>query len=291
MLPSPTELQYFVEVAHALNISRAAERLGVSQPTLSLAIQRLEASTGVSLLLRGKSGVRLTQGGQKLVAQARTLLAEWEKIRGDALKDESQARGRYTIGCHPSVALYSLPDFAPQLLRDNPRLELKLVHDLSRRITEEVISFKIDFGIVVNPPRHPELVMKLLCTDVVSFWIGPETSTLQDARGGEGVVVCDPDLLQTQHLLKQAAKQGLRFGRTVSSGNLEVITALVAAGTGVGILPTRVAKLSRLGLRLLDKSAPKFHDRIYLVYRADAQSSKASRSIARSIEAGVPCTS
>src|SRR5688500_618008 len=107
MIPSPSELHYFIEVSNTLNVSRAAERLGISQPTLSLAIQRLENNIGAPLLIRTKSGVKLTHAGQKLVTQARSLIHEWDKIRGDALKDEAEIRGRYTIGCHPSVALYS----------------------------------------------------------------------------------------------------------------------------------------------------------------------------------------
>ncbi len=123
MLPSPTELHYFIEVTNTLNVSRAAERLGVSQPTLSLAIQRLEANFGAPLLIRTKSGVRMTHAGQKLVAQARTLLSEWERLRSDAMKDETEIRGRYTIGCHTSVALcISLPVYAPA--RNNPAPKL-----------------------------------------------------------------------------------------------------------------------------------------------------------------------
>src|SRR5450432_3815930 len=100
MLPSPSELHYFIEVTNTLNVSRAAERLGISQPTLSLAIRRLEANFGAPLLIRTKSGVQLTHMGQKLVAQARNLLHEWERIREDALRDETEIRGRYVLGCH-----------------------------------------------------------------------------------------------------------------------------------------------------------------------------------------------
>ena len=276
MLPSPAELQYFVEVASTLNVSRAAERLGISQPTLSLAIQRQEASFGEPLLIRSKSGVRLTQAGQKLVAQARGLLLDWEKIRGDALKDASEVSGRYTIGCHPSVALYSLPHFLPALIEQHQGLDVKLVHDLSRKITEDVVSFKIDFGIVVNPTEHPDLVIKLLCTDEVSVW------GITPARNAD-VLICDPELLQTQSLLKQLAKKGLSFKRTITSSNLEVVTALTAAGVGAGILPARVAtRISQLNLKRI--SDLKFHDRVCLAYRADAQKSKASRSLAKAIE-------
>ena len=111
MLPSPSELQYFVEVANTLNISRASERLGVSQPTLSMAIKRMEDTFGVPLFHRSKQGVRLTSAGQRLVIQARHLINEWEKVRTETLKDEDLIRGRFSLGCHPSVGLYSLNHF------------------------------------------------------------------------------------------------------------------------------------------------------------------------------------
>lgn len=285
MLPSPAELQYFLEVSNTLNVSRAAERLGISQPTLSLAVQRLEGVFGTQLLIRTKSGVRLTHAGQKLVAHARGLLDEWEKVRADALRDENEIRGRYVLGCHPSVALYSLPSFASKLLLDNPQLELKLVHDLSRKITEDVISFKLDFGIVVNPWQHPDLVIKPLCRDEVTLWVSKKTSPLQDPFSGQGILICDAELVQTQFIVKQLAKRGMHFGRTISSSNLEVITALVAGQAGVGVLPGRVAtRLKALGLKPLDPDAPKFEDRICLVYRSDVQKSKASRRLAKVIE-------
>lgn len=285
MMPSASELQYFVEVAGTLNVSRAAERLGISQPTLSLAIQRLEGGIGTPLLIRTKSGVKLTHAGQKLVAQARALLLDWERIRSDALRDEEEIRGRYTIGCHPSVALYSLPGFLPKLLEDNPNLEVKLSHDLSRKITEDVISFKVDFGIVVNPWEHPDLVIKPIAKDEVTLWAAKKPSALQDPSTGKAVLICDPELLQSQSILKQLSKRGLDFERTLTSSNLEVITGLVAAGAGVGILPSRVAtRIKALGLTPVWKDSPKFLDRICLIFRADAQRSKASRLLARTIE-------
>jgi DNA-binding transcriptional LysR family regulator len=285
MMPSPTELQYFIEISHTLNISRAAERLGISQPTLTLAVQRLESQFGLPLLIRSKAGVKMTLAGQKLVSQARILLHEWDRIRDDAIKTESELRGRYTIGCHPSVALYSVPTFLGKMLIENPGLEVRLVHDLSRRITEEVISFKIDFGIVVNPWEHPDLVIRPLCTDEISIWVAKKASPLQSATSGKGVMICDPDLVQSQFILKQLAKRGMHFPRLVTTSNLEVVSSLVAAGAGAGILPGRVARhVKSYGLKPLLKDGPQYDDKICLVYRADAQRSKASRLISKQIE-------
>lgn len=285
MMPSAAELHYFIEVANTLNVSRAAERLGISQPTLSLAVQRLEQSFGVPLLIRTKSGVKLTHAGNKLVVQARNLVSEWEKIRADALKDEAEIRGRYTIGCHPSVALYSLHGILPDLLSENAGLEIKLLHDLSRKITEDVISFKLDFGIVVNPTEHPDLIIKNLCKDEVTLWTSKSPSSLQETKSGKAVLICDTDLLQTQSILKQLAKGGMEFKRVVTSSNLEVIANLVAAKVGVGVLPGRVAqRVKSYNLAIFDKDAPKFNDRICLIFRADAQRSKANRLLAKAIE-------
>ena len=277
-LPSPSDLQYFLEVASTSNLSRAAERLGISQPALSLAMQRLEHSFGVPLLIRGKTGVKATHQGQRLVHQARILLHEWEKIRESALRDHSEVSGIFTVGCHPSVALYSLPGILPALLKQHPKLEFKLVHDLSRKITEEVISFRTDFGIVVNPVPHPDLVIQLLCKDEVSLWSVP---------GGErDVLFCDPDLIQSQAILKQATRKGLNFERIIPSSSLEVVAALASSGAGVGLLPTRVARRSKQSkLQPLPGDMPKFSDQVCLVYRADAQKSRASKVIAEAISA------
>lgn len=284
-LPSPAELRYFLEVARTGNISRAAERLGITQPTLSLAIRRLEDNLGAPLLLRNKVGVRLTKSGEKLVARGRLLLREWERIADEARRDESEIRGRYSIGCHPSVALYSLPKLLPRLLAEHADLELSIAHDLSRKITEDVISFKLDFGIVVNPWDHPDLVIQEFSRDEVTLWCAPKPSPLQQGPEESLVLLCDPELLQTQALAAQLERQKIRFGRTVTSSSLEVIATLVEAGAGVGILPGRVAE--REGgpiLRRWRKNAPIFEDRHCLVYRADAQRSAASRALARWIE-------
>lgn len=285
MIPSPSELKYFLEVSQTLNLSRAAERLGISQPTLSVAIQRLENSVGTDLFVRTKTGVRLTQSGHKLEAQVKHLMAEWEKIRADAIRNEEELHGRYTLGCHPSVALFALPRFLPQIIRDNPGFELKLVHDHSRKITEDVVSFRVDFGIVVNPVEHPDLVIRHLCDDEVTLWTGPGSAPEQDPFSGKGVLICDTDLLQTQSLIQQMARKGMVFKRTLTTSSLEVITSLVASCAGVGLLPGRVAGRDKaLGLRPLRTDGPKFMDQICLVYRADAQKSKASRTILKIIE-------
>ena len=80
MLPSPTEILYFNEIAKTSNLSRAAERLGVTQPTLSLALKRLEDTIGMPLMIRSKTGVQLTRAGQKLLTKSLTILENSQRL-------------------------------------------------------------------------------------------------------------------------------------------------------------------------------------------------------------------
>lgn len=270
-LPHPTDIEYFLEVAHALNISRAAERIGISQPSLSLSIQRLEHSMGASLLVRSKKGVQLTPAGKNLMDGARVLLDQWKTLSESSKKRHSELAGHYTIGCHPSVAQYTLPHFFPDLLLEHPDLNIQLQHGLSRYITEQVISLKTDLGIVVNPVRHPDLVITPLLEDEVTFWVGPQKNVNNDYSGGAGVLLCDPDLLQTQSLVKKLKAHEIEFKRVLPSSNLDVITTLVASGSGIGVLPGRVAqRVPNFGLKKVP-GAPVFKDKIALIYRSESR--------------------
>ena len=277
MTASPSDIRYFVEIAATLNVSRAAERLGISQPSLSLAIQRLERGIGAPLLTRGKKGVLLTRAGQQLLAHARSLLQSWDQLRVQALASLHEAQGDYTIGCHSSVALSALARFLPQLLRDHPKLNISLKHDISRKVTEDVISSKIDIGIVVNPVRHPDLVIHSLCTDVFTLWSC-------DKIKNKDVLICDPDLAQAQFLIKKLEKAGMRFERILTSSSLEVIADLSLAGSGFGLLPGRVASAFGKGLKPAPK-APVFHDEYCLLYRMENKQLRALQAISSAIRA------
>jgi len=276
MLPSSSDLHYFIEVASTLNISRAAERLGITQPSLTLALQRLETSVGIPLLLRSRKGVSLTQAGKQLLLHARELVNDWEVIRSKVLKTSADFAGTYTLGCHHSIALYLLGLFIPGLIKDHPALEIKLVHDLSRRITEQVVAMQIDIGVVVNPVRHPDLIIKKVCADEVGIWSAKKTNS--------SVLICDPSLAQSQDLLRKLRKGGVEVQRTMETSSLEVVGRLVESGAGIGILPGRVANSGMFrGLTRVHENIS-FSDEICVIYRMENKALPALQKIAGLIE-------
>jgi DNA-binding transcriptional LysR family regulator len=270
---NPADLRYFFETAKTLNISRAAERLNIGQPALSQSIRRLEEVIGVKLFDRFKTGVQLTAAGRRLLHEGRIAIENWEHLKSAVLASDLEIVGRYSIGCHIAVGIYSLPHFMRTLLDKYPQLEITLVHGLSRDIVESIISFRVDFGLVMNPVRHPDLIIKELCDDKVSIWQSPQSV--------QNTLIYDPSLSQAQLLIK---KLGMKtaYKRHLHSSSLEVIAKLAGAGCGDAILPERVAK-QQPNLSLKNKETPFVTDKLYLAYRADRHITAASRVIIDSI--------
>lgn len=284
MLPSASEIEYFIEVCNVLNFSRASERLGISQPSLSMAIKKLENTLGTALFVRSKQGVMLTQAGKNLLLHASELLRYWEKTKTQALSSNEEVRGFFTLGCHTTIANYLAVKFLPDLLEKYPKLEIHLKHDLSRKINEQLVNLSIDIGIVVNPFQHPDLVIRELFQDEVTFWSAKKKNNLNEIHNKEAVVIADPDLIQTQSLLKVYKKQGISIHRMVTTASLEVAANLAIEGGGIAILPKRVAlAFGKDKLQALP-SAPIYHDQICLVYRHENRNIQAIQKIIDTIK-------
>ncbi|WP_034727250.1 LysR family transcriptional regulator [Bacteriovorax sp. BSW11_IV] len=253
------DIKYFIVVSETCNITRASEKIGISQPALSYSIKRLEKEVGGELLIRLKNGMRLTKLGESFLTRARKLIVEWENVQNIAA-DSSLIDSSYTFAIHPSIALYSMRAFLPTIIRNFPTLDINFIHGLSREMTEKIISWEADFGIVVNPIRHNDLVIKKLCTDSVSIFHldGIESNTL----------IFDEDLLQAQHIIKNY-KSIHHYENNIRSKNLEVVAKLTSLGLGHGVLPTRVAEQFPRLKQV--KGAPIFKDEICLIYRPERQ--------------------
>lgn len=271
MYPNMYDLKYFVEIAQAESLSRAALRLGLSQPSLSQSLQRLEGLLNAKLFERSKKGVVLTPAGRNLFLHSKKLLEDWQNVQLMTERSQQEVRGQFKLGCHPSVALYSLPPSLPDLLGTHTELSLQLVHDLSRNIVDKVINSELDLAIAVNPVPHPDLVIKRVCEDQVGLWKATHL------RAERMTLIADPSLLQTQAILQKLKKSDWRSARLIESSNLEVIAELTRHGVGCGILPGRVAQRVA-GLKPVQ--GPHVKDQICIVYRVESRSIKAIQVIA-----------
>ncbi len=265
-----TDLKYFLEVAKTLHLTRASERLGISQPALSHCLKRIEAETEVSLFVRSKKGVTLTKAGERLAEGAEELIQRWDQILAKAQSEIHDVAGKIRLGCHSAVAQYTLTIFLPDFLMSYPEISLELSHGLSRHMVEAVLSDKVDVAIAVNPSQHNDLVIKEVLKDTVGLWHS------RDCKNSD-ILILEPSLLQTQDLLKKLSKANFKFSRFIESPSLEVIAQLVASGAGFGILPERVAKAFGGSAIVKPAHSPEYHDKICLVYKREFSKTERGR--------------
>lgn len=256
-----TDLKYFLELSQTLHLTRASERLGITQPALSHCVKRLESDLNCQLFLRSKKGVQLTQAGTKLKESANTMIQQWENLKQNISDDIETPQGVIKLGLHSAVAQYSL-SFLGSFLKKNPAIEVKLTHGLSRHMTEQVVSSNLDVAFAVNPVAHPDLIIKEICRDEVCLW---KSKNCQN----DDVLIIEPSLLQTQDILQKLNKKGFHFKRVIESASLEVIANLVAQGVGCGIVPERILQIYETTSYEKVKGAPQFSDKICLVYKQE----------------------
>jgi DNA-binding transcriptional LysR family regulator len=140
-------LRYFVAVAEAGSLSRAAKKLYIAQPPLSLQIRQLEESLGTPLFTRHPKGVRLTKAGEVLLSEARVLLEHAGRLR-DLVHDAARGpEGVLNLGYVPSASSTVLPTLLHRLRRDYPRWTLNLREMISSQQVEGLIAGTLDAGI------------------------------------------------------------------------------------------------------------------------------------------------
>ena len=274
-------LRYFREVARLGSMTAAARSLGLSQPTLSVAVRQLEAGLNSTLLQRHRGGVSLTAAGAELLRHVDELFAVLDRATAAIAGLERELVGHFVLGCHESLGAYFLPRLLPGLLRDAPKIALSLHNASSADVLAAVLEREVHLGIVVNPHPHPDLVLVRLFRDAVDFFVRQGSDVQDDlgaalARLRAGPLIFAGRVQQCSELIGQLAELGAVPQRLLSCGDFELVKSLALAGVGVGLLPRRIAAYNADGLlRRLHAALPAVPDDIVMVYRADLPKTRA----------------
>jgi DNA-binding transcriptional LysR family regulator len=160
-------LRYFVAVAEELNFSRAARRLRMAQPPLSVAIRQLEQEIGVSLFTRTSREVTLTEAGETLLAGARRTLAEADAAVAAARRVGAGEVGRLRVGYNWSTSFETLPALGHELVRSHPDIELLAEEMRPIRMTEALRAGTIDVALALYPDVVAELSYETIRTEPI----------------------------------------------------------------------------------------------------------------------------
>lgn len=247
-----TELKYVLAVSRERHFGRAAESCYVTQPTLSVAIRKLEDELGVALFERGGGGeIGVTPAGELVVEQAARIFELVDGIRDLAVAARDDLAGPLRLGVIYTIAPYLLPRLIPELHRLAPQMPLHVEENYTRVLTDALRKGELDAMLIATPvddaslraiPLYEEPFVVAVPAD--HPWTRRK-SIAANALATEQVLLlgaghCFRDqVLQACPALSRTATGGL--ARTLESASLETIRQMVASGAGITVLPCAAA--------------------------------------------------
>ena len=258
-----TELRYIVALARERHFGRAAEACFVSQPTLSVAVKKLEDELGVQIFERGSGEITVTPAGDRVVEQAQRTLEEADKIKSIAKATSDPLEGPLRLGAIFTIAPYLLPQLIPVLRRRAPKMPLILEENYTATLAERLKRGDLDAAIVALPFTEPGIVVTPLYDEpfVVALakthpWATRKTIAAAElAREnllllGSGHCFRDQVLNACPALNRSSATPG-SLQKTVEGSSLETIRLMVASGMGLTVLPASAVPVRRINADLL----------------------------------------
>ncbi len=277
----------FLAVVREGSVSRAAEKIGRTQPSVTMAIQKLEVELKTELLERSGRGVRLTPAGERLAAHLAPLLEQWDGAPSaiDESKD-GRLRGRVRIGAGEAAILYLLPGPLDAFRRKNPAVDIVLRHTSAPEVLEGLLDGSLDFGIrsLPAPPvsrfehRPFSTSDRVLIARRGSRVLREKLSVRALARES---FVLPPPGSTTRTLIEGAfAEAGLALQVSIEAGGWEIVKRYVGIGFGVSIVPAFCVGPSDRGLLGSRSVRNLFGQEVYgTVARRGRQLSKAAASL------------
>lgn len=241
------QLRQLVVLAETLNFRRAAERLHIAQPPLSISIRRLEESLDARLFERGRRGVRLTEAGRAALHDARLAIFHAEQARRAVRAAAAGEVGTLRVGFVGSATYALLPRALPEFRRRFPRVQLELIESTTARILARVEEEAFDVGIVRYPVvRATPLLLQTIERDVFAAVLPARHPLARSRRLALADLAAEPFVFYSAaevpglHAVALLACQSAGFTPQVSQEAVQVqtVVSLVESGFGVALAPS-----------------------------------------------------
>ncbi len=244
-----TELKYIVAVARERHFGHAAEACFVAQPTLSVAIKKLEDELGVTIFERGGSEVSMTPIGAQIVAQAERVLEQTAAIKEIAKQNKDPLAGPLRLGIIYTIAPYLLPQLVRIMIERTPQMPLILQENFTQRLIELLRQGELDAAIMALPlPEHGLVVQPLYDEPFVVAlpqdhpWAGRASISADELRSETMLLLGTGHCFRDQVLevcpeMSRFSSGGDGIARTFEGSSLETIRHMVASGIGITVLP------------------------------------------------------
>ena len=244
-----TEMRYIVALARERHFGKAAESCHVSQPTLSVALKKVEGQIGAALFERAASEVRITSLGERIVAQARRVLEEAVRLEEIAGTAGDPMSGPLRVGVIYTIAPYLLPKLVPALYQHAPAMPLFLKEDFTANLIPALKAGELDVIVIALPFAEPGLVAQAVYDEpfrvvVPANHLWAHRPNVQaDELDGQNLLLLGQGNCFRDQVLESCPRLSApdALAHSLEGGSLETIRYMVASGAGVAVMPSTAA--------------------------------------------------
>ncbi len=256
-----TQLEYIVALDTYRHFVLASEKCFVTQPTLSMQIQKLEEELGVKIFDRTKQPVIPTEVGTSIIAQGRTILREAQMIKQLISDQKDTITGELRIGIIPTLAPYLLPPLYKYVREKYPQINLIIREAITEEVIHELKNNRLDCGLVVTPLKEPSIREDVLFYEELFVYVSRKNSLIDKKY----VLATDIDpshlwLLEEGHCFRSQIlnlcelRKRSDFHFKYETGNIETLKRMVEKSDGVTILPElAVMEFNKSQLKLVKR--------------------------------------
>jgi LysR family nitrogen assimilation transcriptional regulator len=282
------QLRFFVAIAEEGSLSKAAERVHVAQPALSQHVRNMELDLKTELLFRSSRGVQLTEAGERLLTEARKLIAQFEELQDIVRGEEAEPAGEVRFGVPGTVSQVLSARLIQAVAERHPKIRLRIAEAMSGFIFDWLREGKVDIAVLYRGTDGRGLRLKQVLSEELRLFAGPGTEL---GKGGP-VELCNAIRLPLvvpspghglRDLLDEAAAThcGAEINAETEIDSYAPIKALVQQGFGFSILPAIAIKEECAAGRLVSWPLirPEMRRKVFVAVPADRPLSAATRAV------------
>jgi DNA-binding transcriptional LysR family regulator len=286
-----SQLRAFVAIAKIGQLTRAAEKLHLSQPALSGQIKALEETLGISLFERSSSGMALTPGGRTLLGEAERILAAIQQLKQAAQHLQGRAAGRLSLGTVLDPATLRLGDFLSRTIESHPLIDIELHQVFSGAALEGVRDGTLDasffFGAIDAEDLRGEALRPLVYRVALPRqWGMPERGTDWNAIAARPWILAPPTSSHRQLAMQLFQTRGVAPVQVIEADNESVILNLVESGVGVSIAREELALASEQEQRIAIWPGVELTAQLWFIFAAQRETDpllEAMRAVLRDV--------
>ena len=240
-----TQLYYVLAVAEHQNFTKAAEKCFVTQPTLSMQIQKLEDQLDVQIFDRSKKPIELTEIGRKIVQQAKNIVNEADRIQDIVDQQKGFIGGEFRLGIIPTIMPTLLPMFLKTFVKRYSKVKLKIEELTTEEIIQRIIDGHLDAAIAATPLQHDIIIERPLYYEPFVAYVPVQHRLHKKEKINAGDLdIKDMLLLEDGHCFREgiinlckAFKNHEDDQFQLESGSIEMLVKLSDEGLGMTMLP------------------------------------------------------